>query len=484
MGDPARVPGKAWVVVFAGATVNLCLGILYAWSVWKASLISDKHPAGTPMSGLNEGWTYLSKSDATWAYAICGFTFALFMIPGGRIQDKYGPKLGATLGGLCLAGGCIIAGLLKSYTGLVLGFGLLGGIGMGLGYAAATPAAVKWFGPHRRALIVGIVVGGYGAAAIYISPLAKWLIQNHGLSASFIGMGMLFAVVVIVAGQLLAWPPADYRPSLSAQSTPGKPMSAHDWTSGEMLKTWQFYALVFLFIGAAQSGLLVIANAAPILNKTAASIAFFAANAWILSSFGGVLSNAGGRGRHRLVFRPDRSQPGLPHQRQFVRRLPVIDAGGHGIGQRSVAFFDGGNRHLAIRRRLGALACFHGRFFRLEELGPQLRPGVCGLGCGLLHSPSRGFHRGHHGQSRLRVLHVGRNPRGRGRHQPVLARTAGASVRELNRGGGSKGSSCFCQGINFTIAVRAASRTESFRSFSAIAFRRSRKRGSPDWPRP
>src|SRR6266849_2946758 len=205
MDQPARIPPKAWVVTFAGTAVNLCLGVLYGWSVWKAKLITDAdHPAGSPMSGLDEGWSYLTDAQATWAYAICGFVFALFMIPGGRLQDKFGPKLGATLGGLCLAGGCILAGVMKSYTGLILGFGILGGIGMGLGYAAATPAAVRWFGPHRRGLIVGLVVGGYGGAAIYISPLAKHLIAEFGLSGSFIGLGILFAVVVIVAGRLLS----------------------------------------------------------------------------------------------------------------------------------------------------------------------------------------------------------------------------------------------------------------------------------------
>jgi MFS transporter, OFA family, oxalate/formate antiporter len=158
-------------VTFAGTAVNLCLGILYAWSVWKANLIASRaHPAGTAMTGLNQGWSYLTDAQATWAYAICGCIFALFMIPGGTIQDKYGPKVGATLGGLSLAGGCILAGLMKSYTGLIIGFGILGGIGMGLGYAAATPAAVRWFGSHRRGFIVGLVVGGYGGAAIYISP--------------------------------------------------------------------------------------------------------------------------------------------------------------------------------------------------------------------------------------------------------------------------------------------------------------------------
>src|SRR5262249_17416499 len=157
--------------------------------------------------------------------------FALFMIPGGRLQDRYGPKLGATLGGLFLAVGCILAGLMKSYLGLILGFGILGGIGMGLGYAAATPAAVRWFGTHRRAFVVGLVVGGYGGAAIYISPLAKWMIANYGLSGSFIGLGILFAVVVIVAGQLLSWPPRDYVPPSPAAAAHKTAVGRHDWTA-------------------------------------------------------------------------------------------------------------------------------------------------------------------------------------------------------------------------------------------------------------
>jgi OFA family oxalate/formate antiporter-like MFS transporter len=209
------------------------------------------------------------------------------------LQDKYGPKLGATLGGLFLAGGCIVAGLMKSYLGLIVGFGLMGGIGMGLGYAAATPAAVKWFGPHQRGLIVGLVVGGYGGAAIYISPLATSLIEHYGLSGSFIGLGMLFAVVVIVAGQLLAWPPAGYVPAAPPASSVNKAMTARDWSAPDMVRTWQFYGLVFMFIGSAQSGLLVIANATPMLNETAATLAFFAANAWLLASFGGFINAAG-----------------------------------------------------------------------------------------------------------------------------------------------------------------------------------------------
>ncbi len=90
-----KVPGKAWVVTFAGMTINLCLGILYAWSVWAKALIDVKN-AGQPMSGINEGWTYLTNAEAATPFSLCVIIFALFMIPGGRIQDKFGPKVGAT----------------------------------------------------------------------------------------------------------------------------------------------------------------------------------------------------------------------------------------------------------------------------------------------------------------------------------------------------------------------------------------------------
>jgi OFA family oxalate/formate antiporter-like MFS transporter len=272
----------------------LCLGILYAWSVWAKALINEKM-AGQGLTGINEGWKFLTNAQAATPFSLCVMIFALFMIPGGRIQDKFGPKVGATMGGLFLALGCIIAGLMKSYTGLIVGFGVFGGIGMGIGYAAPTPAALKWFGAHKRGLIAGLVVGGYGGAALYIAPLAQNLIDKFGITGSFVGLGILFAVVVVIAGQLLSWPPAGYvAPGAHASSTAKIVGHAQDWTASEMTKTWQFYALVGLFIGTTQSGLMIIANAAKILSETAKDVPFFASHAWILVSFGGLV-NAFGR---------------------------------------------------------------------------------------------------------------------------------------------------------------------------------------------
>ena len=283
-------PLRAYAVTGAGIAVNLCLGILYAWSVWKSALVG---PPGEPMHGLDEGWLFLDDAKATWAYAICGFTFALSMIPGGKLQDRYGPRAGCTLAGVLLGSGCVLAGLMKSYLGLILGYGLLGGIGMGFGYAAATPAAVAWFGPKRRGLIVGLVVGGYGAAALYIAPLAKSLITDYGLTGSFVGLGILFAAVIITAAQFLRKPPAGYVPAGSAPASGAAP-AAVNYPASQMLRTPQYFALLFMFIGSAQAGLLVIANAAPLLKTTASSVAFLVTNGWLLASYGGLV-NASGR---------------------------------------------------------------------------------------------------------------------------------------------------------------------------------------------
>lgn len=296
------VPGKAWRVVFAGTAINLCLGVLYAWSVWKKSLVVPYGADGTPQLELVgspnpafPGWEYISNDMASTPFSLCVIIFALFLIPGGRIQDKLGPKVGAITGGLALAIGCIIAGVAKSYAGLVVGFGVFGGIGMGIGYAAPTPAALKWFGPHQRGLVAGLVVSGYGGAALYISPLARLLINTTGLTGSFVILGLWFGVVTIIAGSLLAWPEPGYVPPSPPGPATGAAKAATiiDWSPSEALRTWQIYALILLFMGTTQSGLLIIANAATILKKAAADSVFLQANAWILASYGGLINAIG-----------------------------------------------------------------------------------------------------------------------------------------------------------------------------------------------
>jgi OFA family oxalate/formate antiporter-like MFS transporter len=331
-----KVPGKAWVVVFAGTAINLCLGILYAWSVWTRTLINVPKAGQIITEGPAAGWTYITNAQASTPFSLCVIIFALLMIPGGRIQDKLGPKVGAITGGLFLAVGCIIAGLMKSYGGLVFGFGVLGGIGMGIGYAAPTPAALSWFGPDKRGLVAGLVVSGYGGAALYISPLAAYLIATGGVTYSWIFLGIFFAAVVIIAGAQLAKAPPGYVPPAPPVKAGGAPAKAAgtiiDWVPSEAAKTWQLYALIFLFIGTTQSGLMIIANAAPILKKAAKDSAFLAANAWILPSFGGLINALGriGTGKYSdILGRHNAYSLNCLVSALALFLLPVIIAGGN-----------------------------------------------------------------------------------------------------------------------------------------------------------
>ncbi len=280
-----KEPARAWQVVFAGTVINLCLGCLYAWSVWVKYLTDEKLMTA-------QGWVPLTAEQASNPASLCILIFALLMIPGGRIQDKYGPKVAASIGGLAIGLGLLIAGFMKSYTGILLGFGVLGGIGMGVGYAAPTPAALKWFGPHKRGLIAGLVVSGYGFAAFYVAPLAKWLITQYSMSTSFYVLGILYLVVILAAAQVLAWPPEGYTPptppAKSAEESAKKAaaQTSYDWSAGEMLKTWQFYALVAMFCINTQAGLLLIGHAAKMIKSVMAA-------GYLLVSWGAIFNSAG-----------------------------------------------------------------------------------------------------------------------------------------------------------------------------------------------
>jgi len=379
-----KEPGKAWVVVFCGTAINLCLGILYAWSVWTKQLINVSKAGQLITDGPAAGWTYITNAEAATPFSLCVIVFALLMIPGGRIQDKMGPKVGAITGGLFLALGCIVAGLMKSYGGLVFGFGILGGIGMGIGYAAPTPAALSWFGPHRRGLVAGLVVGGYGGAALYISPLAAYLINSGGVSYSWIFLGIFFAAVVIIAGSQLAKAPAGYvapAAPVKAGVAPAKAAGTIiDWNPSEIVKTWQFYALVIMFIGTTQSGLMIIANATGILKAAAKNVQFLTDNAWILASFGGLVNALGrvGTGKYSDVIGRDNAYTiNCLVSALCLFLLPVIIAGGNVF----LLFLAVGIAYWQYGGGLALMPAYTADFFGPKNLG--MNYGLVFLGWGL-----------------------------------------------------------------------------------------------------
>jgi len=248
---PSEIKNHGWRVVFAGVGINLALGILYTWSI-----ISK----GIPQEW---GWT---QSDKSMPYALACLIFSLIMVPAGRMQDKFSPRLVATIGGFLVGIGMIIASYTTSPLGYMIGFGVLAGAGIGFGYASATPPAVKWFPAAKTGLIAGIVVSGFGLASAYAAPLSEALIKSVGLPKTVLILGVVFLVIVVTLAQILKPPPKGYVP---AGSAPPAKLNVGDkkqeFLPREMLRTPQFYMIWFMYACGAGAGLMIISVAKKIV---------------------------------------------------------------------------------------------------------------------------------------------------------------------------------------------------------------------------
>jgi nitrate/nitrite transporter NarK len=279
METAERSARQGWTVALSATGINLALGILYAWSVLKG---------GIPDSW---GWTNAQKALP---YSVACMVFALAMIPAGRLQDKIGPRWVATLGGVFTGIGCIVAGLGgSSLAAFIVGFGVLAGIGIGFGYASATPPAVKWFPPQKTGLIAGIVVAGFGLASVYIAPLATKLLAvfarpgadgvvEKGVSQTMIVFGIGFLVVVSLLAQVLRNPP-----QATLGSSAVKPIPAVDVPWQKMLSTPQFYILWMMFFVGAAAGLTFISVAQQLGKQALGELAFLAVVVLAVGNAGG-----------------------------------------------------------------------------------------------------------------------------------------------------------------------------------------------------
>ena len=247
-----RNPG--WTVALAGTGINLALGILYTWSV-----ISKGIPA-------EWGW---SEADKSWPYAIACLIFSLIMVPAGLMQDRMGPRLVATIGGILVGLGMVVASFTTAPLGYIIGFGVLAGAGLGFGYASATPPAVKWFPPAKTGMIAGIVVSGFGLASVYAAPLAKWLNSEYGMQRTFMVLGILFLIIVVTLAQKLRAPHRVQQFLNKMGPAENFEIVQNNFSPIEMLSTFQFYLIWFMYACGAGAGLMVIAKLAKIAELQA-----------------------------------------------------------------------------------------------------------------------------------------------------------------------------------------------------------------------
>jgi OFA family oxalate/formate antiporter-like MFS transporter len=248
------VENRGWHVTFAGMGINLALGILYTWSV------ISKH--------VPEEWGW-NEDDKSLPYMFACLVFSLVMVPAGRIQDRIGPRLVATVGGILVGLGFVIASMTTSLMVFVIGFGVFAGAGIGFGYASATPPAVKWFPAAKTGLIAGIVVSGFGLASVYAAPLTTWLMVSFGFKTAVLLLGIAFLVVVVCLAQFLKPPPEGYVPlgSRPAKSDVKSNNKKEDFSPKEVLATVQFYIIWFMYACGAGAGLMIISKLDAIADK-------------------------------------------------------------------------------------------------------------------------------------------------------------------------------------------------------------------------
>ncbi len=266
-----------WVIAVAGFLMQVALGAVYAWSVFRDPLIKAF------------GWT-ISEVTFTFSIAIFVLGFAAFF--GGLWMTRVGPRIVGVAAGICYGLGVFLASFsAHNLTVLYLTYGLLGGLGLGLGYIVPVAVLVKWF-PDRRGFITGIAVAGFGAGALITAPVASSLILSVGVLQTFAILGIAYLIVVVGAALFMRNPPEGYAPAGWAPSATLKSQrAARDLTLGESLKTWQWYALWAILFLNTTAGISILSQAAPMATEITGVTAIVAAGMVSL------LSIANGSGR-------------------------------------------------------------------------------------------------------------------------------------------------------------------------------------------
>lgn len=264
MSEPKRSDRvmNRWIVVVGAILIQLCLGAIYAWSVFTKKITIP----------LEEGGTYgFTAGQAAWIFSAGLASFAFVMLFAGRWQAKSGPRKVAAIGGVVLGAGYILGGFIgKTFFTQLICIGIVGGAGIGLAYVVPIAVCVKWF-PDKKGMITGLAVAGFGfGATIWVKLAGSWfggllnttsLFDLPGVQSVFLIYGITFLVMVLLASTVMVNPPAGWKPAgwnpvetANSQNATG----AVNLKALEMIGRPQYWGLLLMFIGSALAGLMVI----------------------------------------------------------------------------------------------------------------------------------------------------------------------------------------------------------------------------------
>ena len=265
-----------WLIAAAGVVMQIALGAVYAWSVFRIPLTTTY------------GW---SISEVTRAFELAILVLGFASFGGGLLMRRVGPRPVAVVAGICYGLGTILAGRADgSITWLYLSYGLLGGIGLGLGYIVPLATLIKWF-PDRRGMMTGLAVAGFGAGALVTAPVAERLLASVGIASTFAILGTTYLIAVVGAGLFMVTAPEGYRPDGWQPPATQQTSRASDYTLGQSLRSWQWYALWAILFLNTTAGISIISQASPMAQEMTH------VNAAVAAGLVGLISIANGAGR-------------------------------------------------------------------------------------------------------------------------------------------------------------------------------------------
>lgn len=268
--------GNRVVIAIAGVVMQVALGAVYAWSVFRDPLTSAY--GGASATAVN----------TTFSITIFTLGFAAFV--GGLWMGRSGPRIVALTAGVLYGLGIFLASFAESsLTLLYLTYGLIAGAGIGLGYIVPVATLIKWF-PDKRGFITGIAVAGFGGGAFVTAFIARGLVASSGPFAAFAILGIVYLVMVVGAALFMKNPPEGWKPEgWEPESTEQGERSEVDYDLGDATKSWQWYALWALLFLNVTAGISIITEAAPMAQEIAGVSAVVAAGLVSIISVGNAL---------------------------------------------------------------------------------------------------------------------------------------------------------------------------------------------------
>jgi MFS transporter, OFA family, oxalate/formate antiporter len=251
MAADAKVFGMSeksgrWMFVVLAMIINMCLGAVYAYSVFKKPL---------------EELFKISATQGNLPFMVFIAMFAIFTFFAGKFIDKYGPRKVMMLGGIVVGVGWILTTWASSITMVIVTYSIIGGAGVGIVYGGPVSVATKWF-PDKKGLAVGLSLLGFGASAFITAPLAKTLIGLYGPLNTFGIMGVAFLIVTVLLSMPMKFPTPGWLPQ--GYVPPKAAGLAKSFTTGGMLKSPSFYGLWLCYICGTTAGLMAIGISASV----------------------------------------------------------------------------------------------------------------------------------------------------------------------------------------------------------------------------